>query len=206
MSVPCPRCGREYDVTLFQFGRTIHCTCGSRVGLEPRVQRVSAGGEVRFMVDAMLGRLARWLRIIGCDAAFDAEIPDADLVRRALEEDRVILTRDRALPEEWRIPRVLIVESESLLDQLRQVTRAYGLDWRSRLFTRCSRCNTELEPASHDDVAHRVPERLRREQQHFFRCASCGRVYWSGSHITRMRRVLEQALGAVASPEPPSSA
>ena len=135
------------------------------------------------MVDAMLGRLARWLRIMGCDAAFDAEIPDADLVRRALEEDRVILTRDRALPEEWRVPRLLIVESESLLDQLRQVTCAFGLDWRSRLFTRCSRCNMELEPASHDDVA-----------------------YWSGSHIARMRRVLDKALGGAASPEPGSSA
>ena len=123
MSVPCPRCGRGYDVTLFQFGRTIHCTCGSRVGLEPRIRPASCGHELRFMADAMLGRLARWLRILGCNVALEPEIPDAELVRRALEEERVILTRDQALPEEWRLPRVLIVESEAPLIQLQQVVR-----------------------------------------------------------------------------------
>ncbi len=195
MAVPCPRCGRDYDVALFQFGRTIHCTCGSRVGLEPRVRRVAAGGEVRFMLDAMLGRLARWLRILGCDVVFEAEIPDAALVRRALEEERVILTRDRALPEEWRVPRVLIVESESPLAQLQQVVRAFELDWRARLFTRCSRCNTELAPVAREDVAAQVPPRVFCAQERFFRCASCGRVYWGGSHSERMRRVLDEALG-----------
>ena len=195
MSVPCPRCGRGYDVTLFQFGRTIHCTCGSRVGLEPRIRPVSSGHELRFMADAMLGRLARWLRILGCDVTFEPEIPDAELVRRALEEERVILTRDRALPEEWRLPQVLIVESEAPLLQLQQVVRGFELDWRARLFTRCSRCNTELETVAHEDVATRVPPRIFSEQERFLRCASCERIYWGGSHSERMRRVLDEALG-----------
>ncbi len=198
MSVPCPRCGRDYDVALFQFGRTIHCTCGSRVGLEPRVREVAAGAEVRFMVDAMLGRLARWLRLMGCDAAFEAEIADADLVRRAIGENRVILTRDRRLLEEWSIPHALVLESESLRDQLAEVARDFDLDWRARLFTRCSRCNTLLEEATPPEVADRVPPRVLRQQSRFRRCPDCGRIYWGGSHIERMRRVLEQALGASA--------
>jgi uncharacterized protein with PIN domain len=67
LSVPCPRCGREYDVTLFEFGRTIHCACGTRVGRERRV-RIDVGAEPpRFLADAMLGALARWLRILSSE-------------------------------------------------------------------------------------------------------------------------------------------
>ena len=89
MSVPCPSCEREYDVSLFQFGRTLHCTCGQRVALAPRVRDSESGSEPRFIVDAMLGRLVRWLRFLGLDATYEAHIADRDLVRRALEEDRV---------------------------------------------------------------------------------------------------------------------
>jgi uncharacterized protein with PIN domain len=105
------------------------------------------------MVDAMLGRLARWLRILGCDAAFDAEISDSDLVRGALEED---------------------------------------LRSRSRPFTRCSRCNTELEEAKPEQVAALVPPRVLRAQRRFVRCPSCQGVYWEGSHTDRMRRILDE--------------
>ncbi len=195
MAVPCPRCGREYDVALFQFGRTIDCTCGSRVGLEPRVRPATEPGEVRFAVDAMLGRLARWLRILGCHASYDSAVPDAELVRRAFEQDRVILTRDRALADEWRIPRVLVLESEDPLEQLRRVVAAFDLDWRQRLFSRCSRCNAEIQPRSREEVADRVPPRVLREQSQFSSCPSCGRIYWEGSHLDRMRRTLEDALG-----------
>ena len=195
MAVPCPRCGREYDVALFQFGRTIDCTCGSRVGLEPRVRPAAEAGEVRFLVDAMLGRLARWLRILGYDASYDSAISDADLVRRAYEQDRVVLTRDRALPEEWRLPRVLLLESEDPLEQLRRVVAAFDLDCHQGLFSRCSRCNAGIEPRSREEVADRVPPRVLREQSQFFSCPSCGRIYWEGSHLDRMRRRLEDALG-----------
>lgn len=201
MAVPCPGCGREYDVALFQFGRTIDCTCGRRVGLEPRVRPLAGSGPVRFLVDAMLGRLARWLRILGQDASFDAAISDAELARRALEGDRVVLTRDRALPDEWRLARVVVLESDEPLEQLVQVVRRFGLDWRKDLFSRCSRCNLPLEPARPRDVAKRVPARVLRERAvlrdraDFFTCPGCERVYWEGSHLDRMRRTLEQRLG-----------
>jgi hypothetical protein len=181
-------------VTLFQFGRTISCACGERVGLEPRVRELGKAGEIRFLADAMLGRLARWLRTLGCDTAFDAHIADADLARRAIEEDRVVLTRDRAFPGEWRVPQVLLVESESALEQLRQVVAAFALDPFARLFTRCRRCNATLEPISAAAVGPRVPPRVRAEHSRFLLCPACDRVYWAGSHTDRMRRALEQAL------------
>ncbi len=70
MGVACSGCGRQYDVSVFSFGRTIHCTCGQRVAAETRTRSLSRDGRTRFFADAMLGRLARWLRIFGFDVAF----------------------------------------------------------------------------------------------------------------------------------------
>lgn len=196
MGVPCPGCGRQYDVALFQFGRTLHCTCGRRVGLEPRLRSAPGAAAARFFADAMLGRLAHWLRILGFDVAYQAHIDDAALVRRALDEGRTILTRDRALPEEWRVRDVHLVVAEDPHEQLREVVRAFGLEPRLRLFTRCSRCNEPLVEASPAAVASRVPPRILARQREFRRCRGCGRVYWHGSHTARMERVVARILAA----------
>jgi uncharacterized protein with PIN domain len=195
MGVPCPGCGRTYDVTLFQFGRTIDCTCGERVRMQPLIRRHEPAIAPRFAADAMLGRLARWLRILGFDTRFDAAISDAALVQQALVEQRVILTRDRKLTLEWTIPRLLVVSSQSPLDQLAEVVAAFSLDWRSGLFTRCNRCNTPLDAIDAERAQLRVPERVRLEQRAFKHCSGCDRIYWRGSHVDRIRERLEARLG-----------
>jgi uncharacterized protein with PIN domain len=195
MGIPCPRCGREYDVSLFSFGRTIHCTCGARVADEARRRPVRPPGPPRFAVDAMLGRLARWLRLLGYDVFYDAGVADAELARRAIVEGRILLTRDRALPEEFRVPALRLVAAEEPAAQLREIVSRFGLDWHSRLFTRCSECNAPLRPAAPEEVAARVPPRVQEQRLAFRCCPSCGRVYWQGSHTERMLRSLERILG-----------
>jgi hypothetical protein len=140
----------------------------------------------------MLGGLARWLRLLGFDVVYDAEISHAEIARRAFEEQRVVLTRDRSLPEEWRLPRVLVLASEARVAQLREVEAAVGLAPHARPFTRCSRCNEPLEEAPPESVAADVPERVLREQTRFARCPGCRRVYWEGSHVARIRRALDE--------------
>lgn len=216
MAIPCPACGREYDVTLFQFGRTITCTCGRRVGLEKRLGPEAVPGEgrpgapPRFLADVMLGRLARWLRLVGYDAAWEADASDERLVRRALDEGRILLTRDRRLPDEWRVRNVLVVEAEDPLLQLRDVVERLELDWRRDVFTRCSRCNValkevdagELEAAQGTAEAGAggaggaVPAGVLERERRFRRCPACDRVYWAGDHTRRMRTRLERVLGA----------
>jgi uncharacterized protein with PIN domain len=196
VAVPCPRCGREYDVTLFEFGRTLWCSCGSRVGIAPRVLRQGGGAQTRFLADRMLGRLARWLRILGLDCADAGDVPDAELVRRAAREERILLTRDRSLPEDWRSPAIHLVSSEELPEQLREILRAFDLRGAVRLFSRCSRCNQRLRAAAQADVAARVPPRVRATHGAFLECPACRRVYWEGSHTERMRRVVAELLGA----------
>ena len=202
MAIPCPRCGREYDVTLFEFGRTLWCTCGARVGATPRVRRLDAGAEPRFIADAMLGRLARWLRILGFDCAYESEIGDEDLVRRAAEEERIILTRDRRLPEEWRVSGIHLVGSEDLREQLREVLCRFDLAGAVRLFSRCNECNHPLREAAESEVSARVPPHALATHDRFLECPACRRVYWEGSHTQRIRRVVDEVLG----PQPPRPA
>jgi uncharacterized protein with PIN domain len=195
MAIPCPGCGREYDVTLFQFGRTIHCTCGARVGLEKRVGPELSSSRPRFFADAMLGGLARWLRILGFDTAYDPAVSDRDLVRRGVLEGRHILSKDRGLPEAWRVAQCFILESDESEAQLREVVERFDLRRGIRLFTRCTVCNSPLDPIPKDVVRDRVPDRVAESRDSFHRCPDCGRIYWEGSHTERMRGRLREILG-----------
>lgn len=195
MAVSCSRCGRHYDVSLFQFGRTISCACGERVSRDVEERSLSPRTDPRFFCNSMLGRLARWLRALGFDTAYDAEIDDATLVRRAWEEGRWILTCDRRLPAEWRVRGCVVLQAEDPLDQLREVVAHFGIEGPRRLFGRCLKCNEPLEALGSDDLDRggaRVPERVRRARLEFSHCLACGRVYWEGSHTRRMRRRLEE--------------
>ncbi len=193
MSVRCPGCGREYDVTLFDLGRTISCTCGRVVGLQHRVT-LPVGRPPRFLADAMLGRLARWLRVLGCDTRYEAAADDADLVRQAVAEERVLLTRDRGIPREWWVDNCYVVVSDDPMVQLRKVVERFGIDPQRRLFSRCTLCNTPLQVLDAGETERYVPDTLRERHPRFVRCPSCGRLYWEGSHVDRMRKRLDEAL------------
>lgn len=194
VAIICPECRREYDVTLFQLGRTIHCTCGRRVGLEHRLSIPETGERPRFIADAMLGRLARWLRTLGYDTAYEDGISDESLVRRSLTEGRHILTRDRRLFDEWTVSGT-VLDREKPLDQLREVVRRFHLPRPRRLFRRCRECNAELQPvpaaAVEDRLPERVAQRATRTGEALARCPECDRVYWEGSHTRRMRAVVD---------------
>jgi hypothetical protein len=141
----------------------------------------------RFFADAMLGRLARWLRVLGYDTAYHAHIADADLVWQAQQEQRCILTRDRALPHERHLDRYLLIESQTPLAQLREVVQWFHLPWQNHLFSRCMVCNTPLQDVSPQDIVGAVPPTVLQHQRCFVRCPTCARVYWEGSHAVRMR-------------------
>ncbi len=194
MGVPCSGCGREYDITLFEFGRTIWCTCGSRVGIERRARPSGRSPRHRFVADAMLGRLARWLRLLGFDCAYDADVADADLVRRGVQEGRIVLSRDRALPQEWWVSGIHLIRAEDVRSQLAELLEHFPLAPEIRLFSRCAECNRTLRSATPGDVAGRVPQRILESQEAFAECPGCGRVYWEGSHTDRIRRLVDALL------------
>ena len=151
--------------------------------------------ETRFLADAMLGRLARWLRVVGADTLqLPTDTPDVALVARARDDERVLLTRDRHLLRELRPHRELAIRSDVPLEQLGEVVRAFEIRRPSELLTRCLLCNTPLVEMTPAEILEQVPPRSRELAGPMRRCPTCGRAYWRGSHVRRMEAALEAAL------------
>ena len=138
---------------------------------------------MKLICDHMLGSLARWLRFMGHDTAYPKAMDDRDLIRKAREEDRVLLTRDKELAA--RFAGAIVVRSDVLEAQIREVASALPLRVLDPL-SRCSACNTPIEPASLEAVRDLVPEGVLARERAFWRCPTCGKVYWQGSHWDKM--------------------
>jgi len=147
-----------------------------------------------FVVDGMLGTLARWLRILGYDTRFDPGLDDHQLLRLARAENRVLLTRDRELARR-RGARTLFVTGERLEDQIRQVLTDLNLapgQPGAEGPSRCPVCNTPLEAINRQTAAARVPAYVAQTQDQFRSCPGCQRVYWRGSHWQQMVEFLDR--------------
>jgi len=144
-----------------------------------------------LIADAMLGGLARWLRVLGLDVAYDPALDDAALVRLAAGEGRVILTRDRRLVERRLARNHLLVASGEVGAQLRQVLAELAIaPDPARLLSRCLRCNLPLVALAAEQARERVPPYVASTRERFRECPRCGRVYWSATHVERMRERL----------------
>lgn len=151
---------------------------------------------MKFILDPALGRLAKWLRIMGYDALYwrgDRE----GLLRRAQEEGRVILTRTKEILRRAEgMCRVYEVKGDRVEVQLRGLIRDLGLRVRPEAaFGRCLLCNRGLKEVRPNEVIGRVPDYVYRTQGRFWECPSCSRVYWPGTHYERMLEGLRRFLG-----------
>ncbi len=137
-----------------------------------------------FAVDKMLGRLARWLRILGHDVAYGPHLSGRTLVDRARRERRLLLTRDTRLLRDRHLPPHLFVTSDHFREQLRQVAAAAPLG--AGFLRRCLDCNRPLAAVARDAVAGAVPPYVLATQEHFQRCPRCGRISWPATHRAHM--------------------
>jgi len=150
----------------------------------------------RFLCDAMLGSLCRWLRFFGVDCEYaGVEASDAEVGGRAEAEERWLLTADRELA--GRGPRTMLVRSVELEDQLVEVLGRLRLDVRADLdLSRCSYCNGLLAEEEREQVADDVPPYVLETAERFKRCGRCHRVFWPGTHgkkiLARMERVVDR--------------
>lgn len=140
--------------------------------------------STRFVVDCMLGKLAKWLRILGYDTLYRAQAEDLELIRIARAEERTLLTRDTALSRARNV-RTVLVEAQELTGQLEQVLRCAQPG--PRPFSRCPSCNGLLEQAALDTIRGEIPPYVAQTQKRFNRCPGCGRIYWPGTHWDAMR-------------------
>ena len=154
--------------------------------------------DTRFLCDEMLSRAGRWLRAAGYDVDIAASgEDDRELLLRAQREGRCLITRDRNLFESHEKTNVVsLVQSNTLPEQLAEITARFHIDWLCRPFTRCMECNGVLVVAPAEVVA-RVPEGALRDDETVLYCPHCDKPYWYGSHVKRMKKRLSQLASGI---------
>ncbi|MCW4006557.1 MAG: Mut7-C RNAse domain-containing protein [Candidatus Bathyarchaeota archaeon] len=148
------------------------------------------------MLDAMLGKLARWLRMMGYDTKYSNALSDAELLVLAQAENRVLLTRDFSLYQQAQaknLPACYITGNTSP-ERLARLAACTGIALEVDLEnTRCPKCNTRLQTAPKDTIAGKVEKNTLLYYDVFWLCPACGSVYWQGAHWTNIRAALKEA-------------
>jgi len=147
---------------------------------------------MKFILTKELGRLTKWLRILGFDAEYWRQDNLASLVVEASKDSRVILTRNHRLSPRHGV-KILMVNEERVKGQLAEVLKALKVKPASdMMFRRCTICNTELAAVDKGQVEGRVPEYVFKTQEDFVSCPQCRRIYWQGTHWGNVQNILEE--------------
>ncbi|MFF7264663.1 Mut7-C RNAse domain-containing protein [Streptomyces sp. NPDC008159] len=167
---------------------------GESVTVRPveRPQRVP-GAPLRFLLDVHLGTLARRLRLLGVDTAYEStDIGDPALATRSAAERRVMLSRDRGLLRRRELWAGAYIYSTQPDEQLSDVLDRFAPELRP--WTRCTACNGLLRPATKEEVADRLEHGTQRSYDVFAQCGDCGRAYWKGAHHEQLEAIVREAL------------
>lgn len=185
---------------------------GDRISVYPRFETLDVTPvlrlhrrplrEPRFIADAHMGGLARYLRMLGFDTLFRNDYADAELVAIAAGEHRIILTRDRGVLMHRAVSHGCYIRATRPRAQLQEIVERLDLYRSARPFTRCMECNALLARAERAQLGHRLPAHAARFSR-FWRCTGCGRLYWEGSHVRRMRQLVGAVLARGAHASPP---
>ena len=200
----------EVDLILVN-GQSVDFSClvrdGDRVSVYPVFEALDISPlalvrpaplrEVRFVLDAHLGRLAAYLRLAGFDTVCQPDPGDAELADTSLREQRILLTRDHGLLKRKVVTHGYFVRATRPSDQLIEVLGRFDLARSVTPFSRCLRCNGEIESVRPELVWSRLPPRIRATHREFWRCRSCGRAYWKGSHYARLARLVDEAIASL---------
>ncbi len=149
---------------------------------------------MRFIVDCMLGKLAKWLKILGFDALFFNKIEDEELLEIARKEKRILLTRDTGVIQEAKDVETFFLESEKWREQVVQVLDHFNLWGKIDSHTRCIACNRKLKHLSKKNAKNLVSPFVYKHAESFALCPGCGRVFWRGTHFKDMEHKIEEIL------------
>ena len=150
---------------------------------------------MKFIADGMLGKLTRWLRILGHDVKYSNKLDDAALITTSKRERRVLLTRDFELYKQAIAKGIdaFYVEGETGEEKLAEIAKRFNIDLNVDMATsRCPKCNSRVKPIAKDQVADKVGESTFAHYEEFWKCRKCGQIYWQGAHWKGIRRKLEK--------------
>lgn len=145
---------------------------------------------MKFIVTKELGKLARWLRLAGFDAVYYDKESKGTLIIQALRDDRIIITRTKEKIDDLQ-KKTIIVTYDSVKEQLKEVIEKAKLEIEEgKMFSRCTLCNELLAEANKEEIKTLVPERVYNQQAIFKKCPSCSKVYWQGSHLDKVKKLI----------------
>ncbi|MCK9614005.1 MAG: Mut7-C RNAse domain-containing protein [Candidatus Omnitrophica bacterium] len=147
---------------------------------------------MKFIVTRELGKLVRWLRIIGFDAVFYDKESKGTLIIQALRDDRIIVTRTKERIDDLQ-KKTIVVTCDNVKEQLQEVIGKLKLKIEEeKMFSRCTLCNELLVAAKKEEVKELIPERVYNQQTAFKKCSACGKVYWQGSHLAKVSAIVNE--------------
>ena len=149
---------------------------------------------MRFIVDCMLGKLAKWLKILGFEALFFSKIEDDELLTIARKEGRILLTKDTGLIQQAKDVETLFLESEEWQEQVQQVLEHFNLREKVNPHTRCIDCNVVLKNLPKKNAKNLVSAFVFDKADSFALCPNCGRVFWQGTHFKDMEAKIQEIL------------
>ena len=138
----------------------------------------------KFAVDKMLGRLAKWLRLLGYDTFYRNKIRPIALLSIAQSEDRIIVTRNHYFLKHPFPVKIFFLITDTLEQQLSEIHKTYPLDT-NKVFSRCTICNSITTAIEKEYLKKLVPEYVFSTQEHFHQCIRCGKIYWQGTHLQK---------------------
>lgn len=151
--------------------------------------------ETRFVADTHLGKLARLLRMMGFDTLYRRDFEDADIVGLSIDEHRIILTRDRGILKYKSVTHGYWLRYTQPQEQAREVLERFDLQSQIDPFARCMLCNGCIVEVDVDEVSDRLLPRTAADFDDFYRCESCDKVYWRGSHYDKMKALIDTLRG-----------
>jgi uncharacterized protein len=150
--------------------------------------REHPSGDLKFVADVHLGKLTKYLRLLGFDTYYHTDYNDKEIIEIALSDKRVILTRDKELLKNKKVTYGYRIRSQHPVEQLKEIILRYDLKNHITLFSRCMECNGLLNHVTKNEILDRLLPKTRQFYRKFKKCSDCNRIYWNGSHYKNMKR------------------
>ena len=151
---------------------------------------------MKFLTDGMLGKLTRWLRLLGYDVKYSRSLNDEQLIETAKRESRILLTRDLKLYRQATVQRInsFFVERTTEAKKLASLAKRFNLklDFDATV-SRCPKCNTQIKHIPKEKIVDKIPETTASYYDEFWQCPSCEKIYWQGAHWKRINKTLKEA-------------